>query len=115
MLSFKKNIYVINFLNQKAISLLLKLNEETPIKSVDLRDKIVENTIMSISSYYRYMNFLLENNLISKEKNRKKEGGYIYWINNIGKCFLKTISKSNLPFYSKLNHNLNFDPNIESI
>jgi len=104
MIASEDNILVINFLNQRALKLLKILSEESPIKSVKLRNKICKNNdkLMSPSTYYRYMEILLKYNLITKIKVRTKEGGYTYYINKSGECFLKMILESNLSFYNKL-------------
>ncbi len=107
MIALEKEIIIINFLNEKAINLLYILAKKYPITSVNLRNKVIKNEIMSISSYYRYLDFLLKHKLIKKEKYRKKTGGYIYNISNFGKYFLELILKSNIPFYNNLNHDLN--------
>ena len=98
----KHRIILVNYLNMKAIKLLEILNDQSPINSKEIIENILQDDIMSVSSFYRYINFLVENKIIDKSKNRKKVGGFIYEINKNGRFIYQLIINSNLKFYNKL-------------
>jgi len=105
MISSKQNIIIVNFLNKRAIVLLKIINNISPVESKLLRDIVSEKNdyrVMSNSTFYIYMDLLVNNNLIDKSKYRKKIGGYIYKINNKGKTFLQSFDDSDIEFYNKL-------------
>ncbi len=105
MVISKQNIIIVNFLNKRAIDLLTIINKISPAESKLLRDMVSENNdnrLMSNSTFYIYMDLLVDNKLIDKSKYRKKIGGYIYKINNKGKTFLQSFDDSDIEFYNKL-------------
>ena len=93
---------VINYLNEKDIKLLELLFDYSPIRSNNIIKYVLERDIMSESSFYRYINFLVQNKIVDKSKSRKKSGGYLYEINEDGRYIYQLIIDSNFKCYNKL-------------
>ena len=82
-----------NYLNEKTFRILESLELETSINCVKLRGKICKKEdLMTESTFYRHIKFLLDLNLISKTRDRLK-GGRVFQIKDSGKELLKMINE----------------------
>lgn len=86
-------VVIVNFLNNKAINLLEIINDNSPIISRDLWREVRTQKLMSESSFYRYVHFLVENKLIKKSESKTRNGGYTYIMNDFGRCYSRSIHK----------------------
>ncbi len=92
---FDNRLPIINFLNEKGITLLKFINEQPQLLCKNLIEEISKMSIMKRSSVFRYIKCFLRYDLIDKSDRKRKEDGYIkYKISDKGIKALKFLLKN---------------------
>jgi len=96
MVNSNIGILYLNFINKKTYRILELLRENTPIKSVRLRNFICKkDNLMTEGTYYRHIKNLIAGKLISRSGKMIK-GGREYELSDLGLFIFKMLEKTKI-------------------